>query len=136
MGKRGTQMTRTLQQDFEHFLSYSGLASESEDVRAKLLVAYTANWSVLGKGSAVQRLMHERDMAIHECGAKQAEIDRLMLQQAEIHWLMLPNISEGYRSGLIVSAPSKITLYYDTVEQAEKAFAAITDLIDAQKEPT
>ena len=49
---------------------------------------------------------------------------------------LLPNISEGYRSGLIVSDPSKISLYYDTVEQAEKAFAAITDLIDAQKEPT
>lgn len=89
-------MTHTLQQDFEHFLSYSGLSSESEDVRAKLLVAYTANWSALGKGHVIQRLTMQRDSAVSEfedwrftnkidelqrlCDAKQAKIDALMLE--------------------------------------------------------
>lgn len=89
-------MTSALQKDFEDFLSRSGLSSESQDTRAKLLVAYVANWSVLGKGSQIQKLILQRDAAVAEleewrftnkidelqrlCDAKQAKIDALMLE--------------------------------------------------------
>lgn len=38
-------MTHTLEQDFEHFLAYSGFAVETEEVKAKLFQAYEANWN-------------------------------------------------------------------------------------------
>ena len=35
----------TMEQDFEHFLAYSGFASEPAETIEKLKVAYEANWS-------------------------------------------------------------------------------------------
>ena len=37
-------MAHTIEEDFEHFLSYSGLSSESAKVKDKLFKAYETNW--------------------------------------------------------------------------------------------
>lgn len=34
----------TIEEDFDHFLAYSGLAAESNETKAKLFLAYEANW--------------------------------------------------------------------------------------------
>lgn len=49
-------MPHTVQDDFEHFLAYSGFAVETEEVKTKLFQAYEANWNCT------------------TCAAKQAEI--------------------------------------------------------------
>ena len=40
-------MTHTMQEDFEHFLSYSGLRNESPDVVEKMRIAFQAGYEPL-----------------------------------------------------------------------------------------
>jgi hypothetical protein len=72
-------MAHSLEQDFEHFLSYSGLSAESEDLRSKLLMAYEANWKA-SEELAEWRFTNKVDELERLVNAKQAEIDRLMLE--------------------------------------------------------
>jgi hypothetical protein len=37
--------SKSLDEDFDHFLAYSGLHAESDDVKAKIKIAYADQWA-------------------------------------------------------------------------------------------
>jgi len=47
------KMEHTMQEDFEHFMSYSGLWRETDEVKAKLLLAFDAAWTPTTYGARV-----------------------------------------------------------------------------------
>lgn len=61
-------MTHTIQEDFEHFLAYSGFAVETEEVKAKLFQAYEANWEPAKQDLSTQSVW---DIAAHFAGIQQ-----------------------------------------------------------------
>lgn len=61
-------MPHTIQEDFEHFLAYSGFAVETEEVKAKLFQAYEANWEPAKQDLSTQSVW---DIAMRFAGTQQ-----------------------------------------------------------------
>ena len=43
-GQKGEKMFHTVDEDFDHFLSYSGMRNEPQDTLRKLYIAFKAAW--------------------------------------------------------------------------------------------